>query len=238
MRPDIGQPEPVLITVGVGSGALAEALHRKLRLWSEALCVNCVVTDWDRGTPPPPVPSVLFLEPEETGRPEWLGSLPPTCAVMILSGDERQAIQAYQWHPVSCMEPDMSYRKLCDALDRCFLSWRQGLAWLDLPFRWDRVRVPLCQIRYAEGRGRDTILHCTGGLIRVSVPLSRLEEELPAPPFLRCQKSFIIHPDGVEKQADGELIMKDRQAVSVSRDRKKTVRLLLERWRSERGEGT
>jgi DNA-binding LytR/AlgR family response regulator len=83
--------------------------------------------------------------------------------------------------------------------------------------------------------GRDTILHCTDGDIRANLSLSRLEPDLPAPPFIRCQKSFLVHPDAVEKLSGEELLMKDRQVISLSRARKKEVLQLLEQWWADRG---
>ena len=83
--------------------------------------------------------------------------------------------------------------------------------------------------------GRDTILHCAGGPIRVNQSLSKLEPDLPAPPFLRCQKSFLVHPDAVEKLTGGELIMKDGQRISIARPRKQEVQKALAQWWSDRG---
>ena len=235
------QIEPVSIAVVTRKESAKERLHRLLSLWGDALCISFEYTAWS-GTEeclPGPCPSILFLDlpskkDGQTRRAAWLEEISSSCAVIILSDDQRQAIQAYQWHPVSCLSPGFTYGELCRTMDRCFRFWRQGMGWLDLPSQWDRVRIPLTQIYYAEGKGRDTILHCTGGEIRVSVPLSKLEPELPSPPFFRCQKSFVVHPDAVEKFTGGELIMKDRLAVTISRNRKKEVQLLLEEWTSSR----
>ena len=235
------QNSPVSAAVFTREAAVEERVRRMLSLWSEALCLRCQLAVWSPGEEGPvPSPSVLFLDLRSgdgllAEEPPWLKELPPGCAIVILSDDQRQAIRAYQWHPAACLSPRFTYEELCRTMDRCFRAWRHGLAWLDLPFRWERVRVPVSQIRYAEGMGRDTILHCTGGQIRVNVPLSKLEPELPSPPFFRCHKSFLIHPDAVEKMTGWELIMKDRLAVSIARNRKKEVQRLLEEWMGNRG---
>ncbi len=239
------QNEPVSIAVITREDAVKERLYRLISLWGEALCISYVCMAWTgtEASLPGPCPSIVFLDlaSEDRGQIQgaaWLEEIAPSCALIILSDDQRQAIQAYQWHPVSCLSPGFSYGELCRTMDRCFRFWRQGMEWLDLPSQWDRVRIPLTQIHYAEGRGRDTILHCTGGEIRVSIPLCTLEPELPSPPFFRCQKSFVVHPDAVGEMIGGELIMKDRLAVSVSRNRKKDVQQLLEEWTlSRRSEG-
>jgi len=234
------QIDPVDMAVVTPNGAVAQRTRRMLSLWAEAQCVSVRLLDWDGEGPPEPCPAVLFLElPEEAdGRspePAWLKELPSACALVILSDDQRQAIRAYQWHPAARLSPDFSYDDLRRTMNRCFRFWRQGLVWLDLPCQWDRVRVPLSRVRYAESMGRDTILHCPEGPIRVNQSLSKLEPDLPAPPFLRCQKSFLVHPDAVEQMTGGELVMEDRQVISISRSRKQEVRELLARWWSDRG---
>ncbi len=236
--------EGVLIAIYTAKAELAEKLHFFLRLWAEEMCVQCLFVDWDGETESwlNPIPSLLFTdygsqETDRQGENERLNALPSTCAVVMLSNDQQQAIQAYQWHPVTCLAPGFSYRELSRMMDRCFRFWRQGLTWLDLPSRWDRMRLPICQIRYAEGKGRETILHCAGGDMVVNMPLSKIEVILPSPPFIRCQKGYIVHPGAVKKQVGGELIMKDNYAISITRSRQQEIRGWLMRWHAERGVG-
>ena len=233
--------EPVTIAVITRDPSVEERARRWLTLWSEAMCVRVRLLIWDGegGGFPDPCPSVLFLDLQsEEEHPlreaAWLKELPSVCALVILSDDQSQAIRAYQWHPAARLSSDCSYEDLCRIMDRCFRYWRQGLEWIELPSQWDRVRLPLSRIQYAESMGRDTILHCAEGPIRVNVSLSKLEPALPAPPFIRCQKSFLVHPDAVENMTGGELLLKDRQVISVSRTRKKEVQQMLDRWWSDR----
>ena len=236
------QSEPVVMAVITQQRAVADHTRRMLSLWAQAMCVRLRVAEWDgEGNGfPAPCPAVLFLDLQEEEKslprePVWLNELPSACALVILSDDPQQVIRAYQWHPADRLSSSYSYEDLCRAMDRCFRFWRQGLEWIDLPSQWDRVRIPLSWIRYAENMERDTILHCAGGVIRVNLSLHKLELMLPAPPFFRCQKSFLIHPDAVEKLAAGELHMKDKQVISISRSRKQEVRQLLAQWWSDRG---
>ena len=234
---------PVSVAVVTRDPSAAERARQMLSLWSEALCVRLQLVGWDEEDSglPDPWPTILLLdlrqetEGPSSREPSWLKELPSSCALVILSSNQQQAIRAYQWHPAACLSPDYSYDELCRTMDRCFRFWRQGLEWIELPCQWDRIRIPLSRIRYAESMGRDTILHCTDGEIRVNLSLSNLEPEMPAPPFIRCQKSFLVHPDAVETLAGGELHMKDQQVVSISRSRKKEIQQLMTRWWSDRG---
>ena len=167
--------DPVPILVIAEDKAVEDGLLRQLSLWAEARCVRIRFLSW-QGTDtrrPDPAPSLLFLYLQSgdggpNQAPAWLEEVLSSCAVVILSEDQLQAIQAYQWHPAACLSIGFSYDDLYQAMDRCFRYWRQGLEWLDLPCQWERVRVPLSQLHYAEGQGRDTILHCAGGEMRAS----------------------------------------------------------------------
>ena len=236
------QIQPVVIAAITPDSAVAARTRRMIDLWSEALCVRVCFLTWNgKGDGfPEPCPAVLFLalravEGDLPREPGWLKELPSACALVILSDDPQQAIRAYQWHPAARLSPGYRYEDLCSTMDRCFRFWRQGLEWIDLPCQWDRVRLPLSRIYCAESMGRDTILHCAGGPIRVNQSLSKLEPDLPAPPFLRCQKSFLVHPDAVEKLTGGKLIMKDGQRISIARPRKQEVQKALAQWWSDRG---
>ena len=52
--------------------------------------------------------------------------------------------------------------------------------------------------------------------MQVNCSLSALEQMLPHPPFLRCQKSFVVHLAAVRELAGGKLIMCDGRAISVA----------------------
>ena len=56
--------------------------------------------------------------------------------------------------------------------------------------------------------------------------------------LVRQPRENILHfAHAVERLAGGDLILKDRLAVTVSRNRKKEIQALLERWQNDRGNG-
>ena len=118
------------------------------------------------------------------------------------------------------------------ALDRCFPVWSPGMIWLDLLYQRERVRVPLCQVQYVEAQGRNTRLQCAGGMIEVNKPLGQLAELLPQPPFLRCQKSFLVRMSAVAQIQSGMLVMSGGQEIPVSRKQVQEVRQKVELWKS------
>lgn len=62
-----------------------------------------------------------------------------------------------------------------------------------------------------------------------------LEESLPQPPFLRVQKSFVVHLGAVRRVSGGELIMCNDRVISVARGRLRQVQEALAVYRRARG---
>lgn len=106
------------------------------------------------------------------------------------------------------------------------------MIWLDLLYQRERVRVPLCQVQYVEAQGRNTLLQCAGGMIEVNKPLGQLAQLLPQPPFLRCQKSFLVRMSAVAQIQNGMLVMSGGQEIPVSRKQVQEVRQKVELWKS------
>ena len=91
------------------------------------------------------------------------------------------------------------------------------MIWLDLLYHREPVRMSLCQVQYVEAQGRNTILHCDGGAIEVNKPLGQVAELLPQPPFLRCQKSFLVRLSAVARVQSGTLVMTAGREIPICR---------------------
>lgn len=212
---------------------LAGRLRRLLEHWAQENCVRAAVTV--SPALPGAAPDLLFLDGDTAEalppeRPAALGR----AGVVVVSRGAGRAIAACRWHASAYLPPRPTRRELQRAMDGCFAAWRGGLQWLDLPARRDRVRLPLCQLRYAEACGREVSLFCTGGCIQASVPLKKLEEQLPSPPFFRCQKGFLVHLAAVGSLGGGVLTMaEDGRQITVSRQQIGPLREALARWREE-----
>ena len=201
-------------------------LRQILTNWSQGACVSLHLDHWDC------LPDqwsafsgILFLDADSVDHTQMADLVQaPQIALIIVSADHQLAIQAYRWHPVTFLPPSAGFQAVRRAMDLCFPFWRQGLQWLDLPFHRDRIRLPLCQLYCAEADGRETILYCTGGQMRASFPLGKLWELLPSPPFLRCQRGFLVHLGAVAEMTGGNLILRyDSRVIPVSRKQIKEI---------------
>ena len=218
--------------------AFCERVEHTLALWQESFCVRCTSERLEWEDLPRRKGTIRFLDLTDAGNvrhpsPEHL--LIQDTATVIVFANEEQAIEAYQWHPTASLRFDFNYADFCEAMDRCFSFWRQGLQWLELPFRRELVRLPLCQLRYAEADGRETLLYCTGGVMRVSMSLGKTAEQLPSPPFLRCQKSFLVHTGAISELSGGNVVMSDGRSIPMTRDRSRELAKTVAAWNAARG---
>ncbi len=216
--------------------ALRDHLFHMLSIWAEEVCVELSLTCQEPFSGETEPGSILFLDGDGLDEPQPAQlELIRNMALVVVSADKQTAIRAFRWHPAAFLTPHSGYQAIQQAMDQCFSFWQKGLKWLDLPFRRDRVRVPLCQLCCVEADGRETILYCTGGQMRASYPLGRLWGALPSPPFFRCQRGFLVHLGAVERMAGGALILKaDHRAIPVSRQQIKTIQQALLQWQAIR----
>lgn len=219
-----------VVRVGIctSDAALFQRLAGYLALWGREVCVALNIAPAADGVPAPET-ELLIFEADNGGEQiaGWVAGqrrLGRTVALIALTEDSRRAIASYLCHPNAFLHRRAGYAKLAEAMDRCFSVWRKGIRWLELPSRREWVRVPLCQVQYAEAQGRNTLLHCAGGVITVSCALGQVAEQLPQPPFFRCQRSFFVHLSAVVRLQGGELLMTDGQTISVGRSRLQELR--------------
>lgn len=224
---------PVQIVLCTQNPVLQASFSAVISHWAVEQCVD--VELHTAGMMPETGPDVLFLDVDgvafpEPERPEALART----AIMAISARRERAIEAHRWHAAAFLPPQVSLNQLRRAMDSCFPSWRDGLQRIKLPTRRDRVSLPLCRLWYAEASGHETSLYCASGCIQVSIPIKKLEAELPSPPFFRCQKAFLVHLSSIADFSAGQLTMKgDGRQISVSRQQIAPLRQALKHWREE-----
>lgn len=228
------ETEPsVQLGICVSDGALSHRLTRLAALWGQEMCVwleaRPIQTDSLDKT------DILLFEPgcQASAVEQWANRrrmAEQPAALIALAENSLQAIASYRRHPTALLQRNANYAQLSAALNQCLPAWSRGMIWLDLLYQQEPVRVPLYQIQYVEAQGRNTRLQCTGGMFEVKKPLGQIAQLLPQPPFLRCQKSFLVHLSAVARVQSGMLIMTGGRQIPISRKQLREVHQKVERW--------
>ena len=224
------EKDTVAVVICSGDEALRERLRRCLARWASCECVRLRFAETEGGEAAEEAGALVFLDMGTAAPARCRDALAP--AGVVITRNEKQAIEAYRLHPAALLPPDFSYAELRDALSACAQAWAPGLRCLELPGRRGALRLPMGSIRYIEAQRDYCLIHSDGATVRVRATMLSLERLLPGPPFLRCHKSYIIHLQTVRamRYTAVQLGCADA-ALPVGRRYSACVRRALELWK-------
>ena len=219
----------VKFAVRTRDGELAERFKRMLCHWKDTVCVLMEPVAAELPA------DILFLDVDTCPLPERAQpDFPP--ALVTISDDASRAIAAYQCHPAAFLRSRPTAADFRAVMRRCFSVWRGGLRWLSLSGSRESAKVPMGRIQYVEASGRESVIRCGDAVYSAPTPIGKLAEQLPNPPFFRCQRSFMIHLSAVGAVSnDGLITAKDGRAIPVSRKCAADFRQTLEHWNALEG---
>jgi DNA-binding LytR/AlgR family response regulator len=152
-------------------------------------------------------------------------------SLIVISGDAGNAIRSYSWHPSAFLKPDLGAMQLMQALDAAGSAWRDGWLCLDMLYHRKPLRIPVGRVRYVEAYRNYCLLNQKKQSARVRLMLGELEDMIPAPPFVRCHKSYLVHLDMVGKISYNSLTLRDDGVrLPVGRSYHDSFRQSLEAW--------
>lgn len=207
--------------------ALYERLARGLALWGEDMCLTVRVGDALQS----PDGDWQLLFPDLRG-PCGGMVIPEKAVVIAVAGDDRQAAAAFRLRAAALLSPSFTWEDLRGAMCAGFDGWQSGVRWLGSGLS----ALPLFRIRCVEAAGRHSVLYSTDRRVVLRMRFSLLLRELPSPPFLRCQRSYIVHPAAVEGIRNDRLALRDGSTVTLSRQSAADCAAALLAWRREREE--
>jgi DNA-binding LytR/AlgR family response regulator len=217
--------ETVLFGLCSPDRVFSDSLAQALRVWSETVCAGMALRIWPDwasflGGGQAADCAVLFLDADG-------GALPPPSALkdsawrgalLLCSASARSAIGSYAFHPNGFVSKPVTAAELERPLARCFPRWQGARRRLEVFSERNRLRVPMCDLSWAEASGRSCVLHVPQGVLPAGVSLMELTRLLPDESFLRCQKSFLVNLHHV-CSADGKAFrMFDGNLVPIGRD--------------------
>ena len=194
------------------------ALERMLRLWAGLTCANLETGPWEPGAA---APAVLFWDLDTQLSPPQLPD--DSSALLVCSSSSQAAIDSYSLHPDGFLHKPIRQEDLHAALRRCIKVWWDALDRLEILSDRLRVRLPLCDLVWAEGARRGCLVHSSQECIVNCETLSALEARLPKGLFFRCQRSFLINLTHVRQLDSQGLLMSDGTLIPMGRSSRKPI---------------
>ena len=182
----------------------AGSLARMLRLWTWSTCADMETELWSPGASGP---AIVIWDLDAGLPPSGMVSSAST-ALLVCSSRTQAAIDSYSLHPDGFLQKPIQQKDLFTALRRCARLWWDSLERLEILSDRLRVRLPLCDLIWAEGQ------EC----ISNRESLSALEARLPGVLFFRCQRSFLVNLTHVQALNSQGLHMSDGAVIPLSRN--------------------
>ena len=218
-----------------------------LETWSAFVCVDLTLTQAERWDALPGEPQtgqrMLFLDAEHL---DLSGDLKPLekaraayGAVFVCVQDSRKAIALYRLRPTAFLRRPLSAASLDRSMSQCVSLWQTGLKNLELTESRSRLKIPMCDILWAEAQGRSCMLHGLCRDVQIGESMNELTAQLPGDVFIRCQRSYLVNLHHV-RNTDGKFVyMTNGEAVSIGRSTRPEVLSAVEhyqtRWNEQLG---
>ena len=197
----------------------AGSLARMLRLWTWSTCADMETELWSPGTSGP---AIVIWDLDAGLPPPGMVSSAST-ALLVCSSRPQAAIDSYSLHPDGFLQKPVRQSALFTALRRCARLWWDSLERLEILSDRLRVRLPLCDLVWAEGARRGCLVHSSQECIVNCETLSALEARLPSGLFFRCQRSFLVNLTHVRQLDSQGLLMSDGTLIPMNRGSRKPI---------------
>lgn len=209
-----------------------------LELWSKYVCVAVELTlaeHWD-DLQPGSGQSILFLDADRMdaslGAETMENVRAAYSALFVCAKDSRRAIDLYRLRPTSVLNRSLSAAALDQAMSRCVPLWQSGMRKLELTENRSRLKLPMCNILWAEAKGRSSMLHCLCRDVQIGESMGELMDQLPPDVFIRCQRSYLVNLHHV-RSTDGKFVcMTNGETVPVGRSSCAETLAAVEQYRS------
>ena len=192
----------------------AASLARMLRLWTWSTCADMETELWSPGASG----SAIVIWDLDAGLPPSGMVSSASTALLVCSSRPQAAIDSYSLHPDGFLQKPIQQKDLFTALRRCARLWWDSLERLEILSDRLRVRLPLCDLIWAEGARRGCLVHSSQECISNRESLSALEARLPGVLFFRCQRSFLVNLTHVQALDIQGLHMSDGAVIPLSRN--------------------
>mgnify|MGYP006270248287 CR=1 FL=1 len=152
---------------------------------------------------------------------ELTNSLYPRPFMILMSGSEEFAVDAFGVDAVDFLVKPLSLPRLNQALQRVRAAREQaqpfsGQEHFFIKTNRKLMRLDLNQVRYVEAAGDYVTFDLTHGQYVVHTTLKQLEEHIHHPDWVRVHRSFLVNLSYVVDIEDGTLVVANR-VIPISR---------------------
>ena len=120
--------------------------------------------------------------------------------------------------------------KMANAMHACRFVFERNRRTIALPYRKDNIYVSIADLLYVETKGKDIIFHMKSGELRTRLSLRTLEEHLGGIPFLRCNRSFIINMNYVDRMQKDDFVMRNGDVVPIRKNNRGEIKIAMTKF--------
>ena len=138
-----------------------------------------------------------------------------TVQIVFVTGYSDYISEGYEVAALHYLMKPVKEEKLCSVLDRAAEKLSKNEKVLKFELGGEMVRVPICQIRYADVCGNYVTIHALSD-ITVKMTLGELEKQLDER-FYRVGRSAIINLTQISRVTKAEIKLSDGTAIPLPR---------------------
>ena len=228
------------IEICSGDPGFLRSCRSALETWRGFLCAEFDLTQAGRWEEPsgniPPEQRMLLLDAEHLDLAGDLKLLEKARAaygaLFVCAQDSRKAISLYRLRPTAFLSRPLSAASLDRAMSQCVSLWQSSLKSLELTENRSRMKIPMCDIIWAEAQGRSCMLHGMSRDLQIGESMNELSMKLPEDVFIRCQRSYLVNLHHV-RETDGKFVyMTNGEAISIGRSARAEVMSAVAHYRT------
>ncbi|MEN7551368.1 LytTR family DNA-binding domain-containing protein [Rapidithrix thailandica] len=166
----------------------------------------------------------LDMEMPELSGIDLLDACPVMPQVVVISGEEKYAYDAFQYQVADYLKKPINYIRFKAAVEKVLATYTiqhsiepEDAIFIKVDGRY--VRIQFSDIFYIENVGDYVQFHLTKKALIVYSTLKSLADRLPKDKFLKIHRSYIVNLDKIVDIEENTLVVKDK-VIPISRANK------------------
>lgn len=139
--------------------------------------------------------------------------------VIFLSVSSEFGVDAFRVKANGYLLKPINFQALSDLLEEFLLEMEESSGYLIAKSASIMRKVPLDNVCFAEAQNKNILIYTTdGSTLTVTEPLHQLAQQLTAPCFYQCHRSYIVNMNHIRSFSKNELTLPGDHIIPVSRN--------------------